>query len=50
MAEMLINQLLEVMPELSDVTPWHAFGQRRGLDECGKIGEKPISDDLLGAS
>ncbi len=47
MAEMLIEQLTEVMPELRDVNPWHEFGQRRGLDEYGSIVERTIADDML---
>ncbi len=27
--QMLCNQLLEIMPELTDVAPWHSVGQRR---------------------
>ena len=31
MAENLIEQLLEIMPELKEVGPWHSVGQRRTL-------------------
>ncbi len=47
MAENLVEQLLELMPELKDVSPWHSVGQRRSLDELGRIAEQPIGD--LGA-
>ncbi len=47
MAQMLIEQLTEIMPELNDVNPWHEFGQRRGLDEYGRIVERTVSDDML---
>jgi len=47
LAAMLIEQLIEMMPELKDVSPWHAVGQRRSLDECGRIAEEPISEDWL---
>jgi transcriptional regulator with XRE-family HTH domain len=47
MAQMLVEQLVEIMPELRDVSPWHQFGQRRSLDEFGRIMERTISDDLL---
>lgn len=46
MAEMLIEQLVEVMPELKDVSAWHNYGQRRSLDEMGRIFENQISDDM----
>lgn len=42
MASMLIEQLCELMPELKDVGPWPAVGQRRGHDEVGRIAEKVI--------
>lgn len=42
-ATVLIDQLTEVMPELSEVSAWHSVGQRRTLDEVGKIAEKPVS-------
>lgn len=45
LATMLIEQLVEIMPELKDVSAWHAVGQRRSLDECGRIAEQPLPDD-----
>jgi len=47
MAQMLVDQLVEVMPELKDVSPWHQFGQRRSLDEYGRVAERRISDDVF---
>ena len=44
---MLIDQILEIMPELQDVTPWHTVGQRRTLDELGRAARSPISDDVF---
>jgi len=44
MAENLVTQLLDLMPELAQVSPWHTVGQRRGMDEMGRIAEQPISD------
>lgn len=35
MAQMLIEQLLEIMPELDGVSPWHVVGRRRTQDELG---------------
>lgn len=45
MAQNLIEQLCEIMPELKDVGPWHSVGQRRTLDEVGRIAQQPISLD-----
>ena len=45
--QMLVDQILEIMPELSDVTPWHTVGQRRTLDEIGRAGRCPVPEDLF---
>lgn len=47
MAQMLVEQLVEIMPELREVSPWHQFGQRRSLDEYGRIMDRTVSDELL---
>ncbi len=47
MAHMLVEQLTEVMPELEGVNPWHEFGQRRGLEEYGRIVDRTVSDDFM---
>jgi hypothetical protein len=47
MARLLINQLLEIMPELKDVTSWPTVGHRRTADEVGRIGENPVSDNWI---
>ena len=48
MAQMLCEQLVEMMPELTDVSPWHDYGQRRSLEEFGRIVDRTVSDDLVG--
>jgi transcriptional regulator with XRE-family HTH domain len=48
MAENLVEQLNEIMPELKEVSPWHSVGQRRSLDELGRIAEQPISGRSFG--
>ena len=50
LTEMLIGQLVEIMPELKDVSPWHAVGQRRSLDETGRVAERSIPDDWFSSS
>ena len=47
MAETAADQLVEIMPELKDVSPWHEYGQRRSLNEYGRIVERQMSDDFL---
>jgi transcriptional regulator with XRE-family HTH domain len=43
LARRLIEQLLEVMPELDGVSAWPAVGQRRTMEEYGRIVERPYS-------
>ena len=50
MATMLVNQLLEIMPELADVSPWHNYGQRRSLDEFGVAVERSLPDHVFEAT
>jgi len=47
MAQNMVNQLIEMMPELKCVDSWHSVGKRRGLDEYGRIAERPLSEDAL---
>jgi len=44
---MLIEQILEIMPELEDVAPWHTIGQRRTLNELGRTARQPMPDDVF---
>lgn len=46
LAETLVDQILEIMPELKEVNPWHSVGQRRSLEEYGRIVERTYSDDV----
>jgi transcriptional regulator with XRE-family HTH domain len=43
LAHRLIDQLIDVMPELAGVSAWPAVGQRRTLEEMGRIAQHPIS-------
>jgi len=47
MVSMLIDQILELMPELADVAPWHTVGQRRTLDDLGRTARCTISEDVF---
>jgi transcriptional regulator with XRE-family HTH domain len=47
MAQMLVEQLTEVMPELAGVSPWHSVGQRRSLEDLGRAAEQTISLDAF---
>ncbi|HMO86667.1 MAG TPA: hypothetical protein PKC18_17275 [Lacipirellulaceae bacterium] len=50
LAAMLISQLVELMPELQEVSAWHSVGQRRTQDEMGRIVERTIPDSFFGDS
>jgi len=47
LATMLTEQILEIMPELEDVGPWHSVGQRRSANDLGRVFEQQYS---LGSS
>jgi hypothetical protein len=44
---MLEQQLLEIMPELQEVAPWHSVGRRRSPDELGRTAERIIPDTFF---
>ena len=46
MAQVLVDQLVEIMPELAEVSPWHSVGQRRSLEELGRVVERRLRDDF----
>jgi transcriptional regulator with XRE-family HTH domain len=46
LATQLIEQLVDIMPELREVTAWHTVGQRRTLDEYGRVFERQLPDDF----
>jgi len=47
MAETLVEQLVEMMPELREVSSWHAVGKRRSRKELGAAAERCMSDDVF---
>ncbi len=47
MAQTLVDQLVELMPELADVTPWHAVGKRRTKDDVGQVAHRRLSPDVF---
>ena len=46
LAETLFEQMVEIMPELREVSPWHSVGQRRSLHEYGRAAERVFSTDV----
>jgi transcriptional regulator with XRE-family HTH domain len=47
LAQMMVDQLIEIMPELAEVGPWHAVGKRRRRDEYGVVAQRRISEDVF---
>ena len=47
LAQTMVNQLIEIMPELREVGSWHLVGKRRGLDEYGRAAERMLSEDIF---
>ena len=47
LANMLVKQLVQIMPELEEVSAWHTVGQRRTQDEVGRIVERSIPDSFF---
>ena len=47
MAHTLVDQLIEVMPDLQTVAARHGFGRRRCLDAEGRVPTGPLPIDLF---
>lgn len=47
MVTMLVDQILEIMPELADVTPWHTVGQRRTRDDLGRTARMVVPEEAF---
>ena len=47
MAQTLVDQLIEVMPELQGISAWHAVGRRRSLNELGIAATRSMSEDIF---
>lgn len=47
MAQTMFDQLIDIMPELASVGPWHAVGKRRRLSELGVAAHRRLADDVF---
>jgi transcriptional regulator with XRE-family HTH domain len=45
LAQTMVDQLIEIMPELRGVSAWRAEGKSRRLDELGVTAEQSFSED-----
>ena len=50
LAARLAGQLMDLMPELKDVSPWPSVGQPRTLDELGAIVEHILPESFFNGS
>jgi len=50
MAQMLVEQLVELMPELEGVSPWPAVGKSRLPSDYGQVVHRRLPDDLFADS
>ena len=47
MAQTMYDQLIEMMPELANVAPWHAVGKRRRLSELGMAAQRRLTESVF---
>jgi transcriptional regulator with XRE-family HTH domain len=47
LAQTIVNQLSEIMPELKEVRSWHDQGKRRTRDDVGRIALCPVPEEWL---
>ena len=47
LAQTMVDQLMEIMPELRGVGAWNAVGKRRTVDELGVAAERRLSDEVF---
>jgi transcriptional regulator with XRE-family HTH domain len=47
MAQTMINQLVEIMPELSDVGVWNIGGRQRRRSELGVAAQRRLTSDMF---
>ena len=46
-AQFLVEQLVQIMPELKDTTPWPSFGECSGRRESGRAARLRLPADLM---
>jgi transcriptional regulator with XRE-family HTH domain len=47
MAQTMCDQLIEIMPELVNIGPWHAVGKRRRLTELGVAAQRRLAEEVF---
>jgi transcriptional regulator with XRE-family HTH domain len=47
MAQTMVEQLTEIMPELACISPWHVVGKRRRLSELGVAAHRHLTEEVF---
>jgi transcriptional regulator with XRE-family HTH domain len=47
LAQFMVEQLIEIMPELKDTTPWPSVGKRRNRRELGRAAQLRLPADMM---
>jgi hypothetical protein len=47
MSQFMVEQLVEIMPELKDTTPWPSVGKRRSRRELGRAAQFRLPPDVM---
>lgn len=47
MAQTMVGQLVEIMPELAHVSAWHTVGKRRRLNELGVAAQRRLAEEVF---
>ena len=47
MVQTMVGQLVEIMPELANVSAWHTLGEQRGPSELGVAAQRRLSDKVF---
>jgi hypothetical protein len=47
MCQLLVDELIQVMPDLQGISAWQAVGKRRRTDELGIAALRTLSEDVF---
>ena len=47
MVQTMVGQLVEIMPELANVSAWHTVGKRRRLSELGVAAQRRLGEEVF---
>ena len=47
MVQTMYEQLIEIMPELANIGPWHVVGKRRRLCELGVAAQRRLAEEVF---